>query len=71
MGGEPLAFQKLLDFETEFRKLPPVAKAYYIEHVDTMPDDEFWEFYEWLTTPKQQAIPDPYGWDPDELEGIL
>jgi hypothetical protein len=65
--GEPLAFQALLDLELRFRGLPKVAQDDFIARRETMSDDEFWEFYEWLTSRQEQAVLDPYAWEIDEL----
>jgi hypothetical protein len=65
--GEPLAFQALLDLERRFRGLPKVAQDDFIARRETMSDEEFWEFYEWLTSRWEPAIPDPYAWEIDEL----
>lgn len=70
MAREPLAFQELLDAELRFRTLPAEAQKYFFEHRETMPDSEFWEFYEWLTAKQEPARPDPYAWDLEELDGI-
>ena len=69
--GEPLAFQGLLDLELRFRSLPQVAQGDYIARRETMSDDEFWEFYEWLTSRLEQAAPDPYAWDVEELGELI
>ena len=65
--GEPLFFQALLDLERRFRGLPKVAQDDFIARRETMSDDEFWEFYEWLTSRLEPATPDPYAWEIDEL----
>jgi len=69
--GEPLYFQALLDLERRFRGLPKVAQDDFIARRETMSDDEFWEFYEWLTSRLEQATPDPYAWDLDELGELI
>jgi hypothetical protein len=50
--------------------LPKVAQDDFIARRETMSDDEFWEFYEWLTSRQEQATPDPYAWEIDELGEI-
>ena len=67
--GEPLAFQVLVDAMERLATLPPAAQAYWERRAD-LSEDEFWEFYEWLTAKQERAEPDPYGWELEELDGI-
>lgn len=69
--GDPLAFQALADFDSRLRGLPREAQEYFEKNRESMSDEEFWEFFEWMTTKLPQATPDPYAWDVEELDELL
>jgi hypothetical protein len=67
MRPEPIAFAELVDAMARLATLPPAAQEYWARRAE-LTEDEFWEFYGWLTERWQKAEPDPFGWDDEEIE---
>jgi hypothetical protein len=66
----PIAFQEIVDAMARLATLPPAAQEYWNRRGE-LSEDEFWEFYDWLTERWQPAEPDPFGWDDDEIEEAI